>query len=382
MISVVLLAPSLGGGGAEQQLLRVANALNPREFDVSVAVVRRGGAYEDRLNSEIPLIPLTPFDVASSSTIGSIAALRPLRKLLDRQRPDVLVPFHTTMILLAWLAGRFFENVSIVGSVQNNLSHEADESDAVTWCITHAAARVLNRLDAVIALSHGVADDLRSNWQVGSRRMSVVHNAGFDHLTRSMSEAPLPVGVAKTHRYTIAACGRLSRQKGYPVLLRAFARVVSQHDCALWIVGDGPDRRALEDLSRELGIRKHVTFFGYRTNPYPFMRQADVFVLSSLYEGFGNVITEAMWLGTPVVAADCESGPAEIIGRDSSSGILFPVGDHEALSYWLRRLLKDDSLRETLSRGGLRRAELFSDRSSAVGYESVIKGLLCPASDR
>jgi glycosyltransferase involved in cell wall biosynthesis len=125
--------------------------------------------------------------------------------------------------------------------------------------------------------------------------------------------------------------GRLTAAKDFPTLVRAFAVVRAQRPARLVIVGDGEERGALLDLAKTLGIEKDMRLTGFDTNPYRYMSRSAVFVLSSQWEGFGNVLVEAMALGTPVVSTNCESGPAEIL-EDGRWGKLVPVKDHRALA--------------------------------------------------
>jgi glycosyltransferase involved in cell wall biosynthesis len=130
---------------------------------------------------------------------------------------------------------------------------------------------------------------------------------------------------------TICAAGRLQRQKDFPTLLRAFARLAARRDCRLLILGEGQARSRLESLIAELGLTERAALVGFQRNPYAFLARAALFVLSSAWEGSPNVLTEAMALGIAVVSTDCPSGPAELLdgGR---FGPLVPVGDDAALA--------------------------------------------------
>lgn len=377
---ILLVTPSLGGGGAEQQTLRVANALDSQRFDVSVAVFRAGGAYEDRLRSSVPVYAVVS-DAPASSTLTAAMASRSLRAIVRRQRPDVVLAFHTTAVLVAAWAVRGLDDVALVASVQNTLSYEVRESNRMTRAITRAAPFVLRRCEGVVALSHGVADDLSTQWDVPRSSISVVHNAGFDLTTREMAERPVELPPS-TSAYTLVACGRLSPQKGYGILLRAFAKVTGEHDCGLWIVGEGPEQPELEQLADRLGVGDRVSFLGFQPNPFPYMKAADVFVLASEYEGFANVVAEAMWLGVPVAATDCDHGPREILGSESSGGRLSPVGDVDALAESISGLLRDDALRAETGAAAAARAANFSDVASAKGYENVLLGVLRAGTQR
>jgi glycosyltransferase involved in cell wall biosynthesis len=129
----------------------------------------------------------------------------------------------------------------------------------------------------------------------------------------------------------VLAAGRLHKQKGYAHLLLAFARVVEQRRSHLVILGEGDDREELQGLANSLGIAPYVHFLGYASNPLAYMRHAAVFVLSSLAEGFGNVIVEALACGTPVISTDCPHGPREILSG-GRYGTLVRVGDVDSLA--------------------------------------------------
>ena len=128
-------------------------------------------------------------------------------------------------------------------------------------------------------------------------------------------------------------------QKDYPTLLKAFALVAQAHPAHLVILGEGDELEDLENLARELGIHSMVCFAGFMANPYPYMKQAALFVLPSRFEGLPGVLIEALFCGTPVIATDCPGGSAEILG-DGKFGQLVPVGDPVALADAMRRALE------------------------------------------
>jgi glycosyltransferase involved in cell wall biosynthesis len=230
--------------------------------------------------------------------------------------------------------------------------------------------RTYHQFDAIIALSHGAAEDLVAQVPGIAQRVTVIHNAGVDDgLLRRAAE---PIAEPAVPRPLIVACGRLAPQKGYLDLLEAMAQVRRSVDAHLWILGEGPQREALEKKIGELHLDRVVRLLGFQQNPYAYMAAADVYVLSSLYEGFGNVLVEAMATGRPVVSTDCPSGPREII-TDGQNGLLVPPSDPAALAGALLQMLKDEVFATRLGNAARARANDFHVAASAARYAEVFR---------
>ncbi|WNC88743.1 glycosyltransferase [Paraburkholderia sp. FT54] len=164
----------------------------------------------------------------------------------------------------------------------------------------------------------------------------------------------------------IVSVARLDEgQKDHKTLLRAYARICERGRCqaALVLIGEGRDRRELEQLAEELGIGASVHFLGFCANPPPYIRQAEMLVLSSRYEGFGMVLGEAMALGTPVLSTDCPTGPRDLLDG-GKAGLLVPVGDVEAMALAIERLLTDTELRRSLAQAALQKVDTFTPVSA------------------
>jgi glycosyltransferase involved in cell wall biosynthesis len=366
---VLFVVPSLGGGGAEMQVLRVVNHLDCEKLASLVAVMRSGGAYEVDLRSDVRLVRLLPQWIRSS-TLSLVAATFPLRGLLRRERPDVLVSLlpHTAGLCTLALAG-ISPRPRIVAGIQNNVSRDlASGGNPVKRWFDRLSPRFYRKADRVIALSQGVADDLVRHFPDLRAKIETIYNAGVDERVRRLAAEPM-TEPRPANAGLIVACGRLSEQKDFPTLLRAMARV--KNPAELWILGCGPDEAALRQLASELGIAGHVRFLGFRSNPFQYMAAADVFVLSSRWEGFGNVIVEAMASGAAVISTRCDFGPAEII-EQGRNGLLCAVGDDVDMATQIDRVLADDGLRTNLKQAGRLRASDFDATSIAAAYGRVL----------
>ncbi|HSU17092.1 glycosyltransferase [Longimicrobium sp.] len=359
-LHVLFFTASLGGGGAEKHLVRVANHLDRGRFRVSVAVARGGGSYESELAPDVAFHPLP----------GGRMARAPLalRRLVRRLRPDLVCSFmdHANCVALASTAGLRGAPPVVAGVQVSPAMEFLRDPDWRRRALLRAIRALYPRAAGVVAISRGVEDEVARVVPRVAPRIRVIYNAGVDDEVMRLAAEPFepPPGEGPV----VLACGRLTEQKGFSTLLDAFALLRRTVPAArLWLVGEGELRGELTAQAAALGIADAVWMPGFRANPYQLMRAADVFALSSLWEGFGNVIVEAMAVGTPVVATDCPHGPAEII-RDGKSGLLIPPSDAGALAGALARVLGDGALAGRLREAGRARANDFAAPAIAAGY--------------
>ena len=198
--------------------------------------------------------------------------------------------------------------------------------------------------------------DLESNVHTSDLHQKCGRAEPFDHPWFAPGAPPVILGA-----------GRLTEQKDFPTLIRAFALVRKKHPARLMILGEGEERSKLETLVQELGLEKEVSLPGFVDNPYKYMKRAAVFVLSSRWEGFPNVLVEAMALGTPVVSTDCPNGPAEIL-ENGKWGELVPVGETQSLASAVLR---------TLDRVDVVRVKGAAERADQFRVESIIREYFC-----
>ncbi len=371
---ILFVAPSLGGGGAERQLLHIANGLNDTEFVKSIFCIRRGGAYEQFLKKEVATT--YPETRIKSSTLGTILSLSPLRKTIAEFQPDILVSFLNHTSILCWSALRpVSRKAQLCVCIQNNLSEETLRTthrflQPTFW---RCFGKTVKSADGLVFISKGVEKDFRQHYpDVRTTPSEVIYNIGTIPQNSSHAESNIAENYGAP---IILACGRLHEQKDYPTLLRAFQRVVQKTDARLHILGEGPERTKIEELIGHLGLQSRVSLLGFQSDPAAYMKAARVFVLSSKYEGFGNVIVEAMSLGVPVVSTRCPYGPDEII-QDEVNGLLVPVGNDELLSDAILRVIKDEALHDRLAENALVRCRDFTPETIVPRYEEFFRSLL------
>jgi glycosyltransferase involved in cell wall biosynthesis len=286
-----------------------------------------------RLSGKIRVVPL----------LGSNSLLRvpALIHYLKTQSPAVLLTNREPANRTAILARPFgSESTRIVVRVGMTLSMALGRRDPIKrWLRKSAIVACYRRADAIIANSDGVAKDISAVTGIPRSSIHVIRNPTVSQ--EMFEEAEAPVGhpwFGSGGPPIILGVGRLARQKDFPTLLMAFAKLRSKRPCRLVILGEGKERGNLISLASRLGIQTEVDLAGHVSNPFSFMKRAALFVLSSAWEGSPNVLIQAMALGIPVVAADCWSGPRDIL-QNGRFGPLVPVGDADALAEAMARTL-------------------------------------------
>jgi len=220
----------------------------------------------------------------------------------------------------------------------------------------------------MVSISRGI--DGRFGWVPEDRR-EVIYNVVVPE-DPADGPGPNPFESSNAARHVVAV-GRLVRQKGFDLLVRAYSKVAEEHpDWNLWVFGEGPERSRLESLAEDLGTGTRIRFPGWSDRIFAAYRHADLFVLSSRYEGFGNVIIEAMAAGLPVIVTDCPSGPAEIV-RDGEDGLLVPAEDVDALADAMGRLMSDAADRDRLAGRAIRAADRFGLDPALDRWERVLR---------
>ena len=316
-MKVAIFLASLAGGGAERVFALLAEGLVARGIDTDVVLVHAEGPHLAAVRAATRVV-----DLHARSTLISLV---PLARYLRRRRPDVLVTavehVNITAVWARWLAG--VPTAVVITHHTSMAGFPADHFSRKDRVSSLLMVHFYPRADAIVAVSRDSAVQLAHRLGVPLERIDVVPNpvirpdlealggAALHHPWFAAGQPPVLVGV-----------GRLSREKDFPTLMRAFASVRRQRPVRLLILGEGPEREKLEALARQLGLSDDVGMPGFVTNPYPYLAHAAVFVLSSLYEGLPTVVVEAMALGTPVVATDCETGPRELLdgGRSGPAG--------------------------------------------------------------
>ena len=360
---IALYLSSLRGGGAERVMVSLAKGLSERRIPVDLVLVRAEGEYLSQVPEGVRLIDLNSHRTAAS--------LPKLLRYVRRERPGVLVSALTPANVVALIAKPLIQgDLSVVVRQDNTLTETFDKGTFKERTVLRVLKRLLPSADVIVAVSHGVADDLSQAVPAASHKVTTIWNPVVwpDH----REKAEEPVEHPWFHDMStpiILSVGRLVPVKDHATLLRAFAQVVDSCPARLVILGEGPERRNLVELAERLGVSPHFDMPGFRINPFAYMSKAKLFVLSSRYEGLPTVLIEAMATGTPVVSTDCRSGPRETL-QDGKWGPLVPVGDWRSMSTAILETLDHPIPSDSL----ISRASDYSAEASVDRYLEVLTG--------
>ena len=308
-----------------------------------------------------------PFEMISVGKGTKVINVIRLWHYLRRQQPDVLLTAGQRANLVAsWAKILPGIKTPVWGSLHNT---ESKVQSGKNW-IRQLRKRYVMRfsyklLDGIIAVSDGVADDFATYVNIPRELIKVVYNPLIgEYIHKKAKEFPNHPWFASEKKLPIVlGIGRLTEQKDFPTLIKAFALVHRKVPCRLIILGEGKKRKELEDLVSSMGMTDCVDLPGFVENPFSYMSRASLFVLSSAWEGFGNVLVESLALALPVVSTDCPHGPREIL-EDGKYGSLVPPGNAPALAKAILHTLENPPQKEFL----MKAVERFRIETCAENY--------------
>jgi len=360
---ILFVLPSLRGGGAERIVLNIIRGLNQDKFETELIALDGEGEYLDLIPENIKF-----FNLKEKRARYSIFKLV---KVINSEKPEIILGSVGQVTILLYFARKLLKYKPIVVNRSENFQSQV-KANKVIKMLSRLAFR---NSDYVIAIAKDMESDLVNNYNVRKDKIRVIYNPIDLESIENLKKEPLKEKYFSGEP-VILGCGRLAEQKGFSYLIEAFSTVANRYSKAkLLILGQGPKEKELKNLATDLGIRDGVIFLGFQKNPFKYMANTDVFVLSSVWEGLPTVLIEAMACCTPVVSANCKSGPSEIL-ENGRYGVLVPVADSEALSNGILKLLGDHNLRMHYSKGALEKVKEFDPKKIAKVYENFFLEIL------
>jgi glycosyltransferase involved in cell wall biosynthesis len=358
----MFLVGSLSTGGAERFVANAVTHLDRSRFRPYLALYR--DVYSYPIPDDVRIRILNKY-----KPWHNISALANLVHWIDEVRPDVLlsawsVPNVFAAETLRWTRHR---PIWIARIANNPIGRE-------TGLYGIWARNSYRKADCYISVSTRLGEEFQRSYPFAKGKLQVIHNA-FDP-ERLLDTDAEPVHLEPKNAVHLLAVGRLEAQKRYDVMLRALARARQQENVHLHVLGEGAEGQALKRLAAELGIECAVSWYGFQDDPYRYFKAADIFLLTSDYEGMSNALLEAQGLGLPAVVTDCPFGNAEIV-RHEDTGFVAQMGDDEAIAENICRLAGDPTLRESQGRSAASHIRgNFSLESMITGIEELCMRML------
>lgn len=372
---VALMVSDFEDGGVERNFTNLASGLARLGVETQLLVGAPDHAYLQDLGPNIAVFPVA----------GDRAAF--LQGHLSTHPVDILVtgklPDDYAAISVKRAGAGNTRVIAAVGTIMSGRFRTRRFNPVRTWFETRRIRDCYRQLDGITAVSEHVAQDLRDVFKVGTLPLAVLSNPIIpdDLDTRIQDECPHH-WLADNQPPVIIAVGGLRKVKDYATLLRAFALMPKDISARLLILGEGKERRRLEQLARDLGIADRLDLHGFVANPFPYLARARLLALSSRREGLPNVIVEAFSVGTPAVATDCTDGVKDLLGG-GHLGRLVPVGDVPALARAMQAELAEPHPGTALRKA----AEPYGQLAAAQGYltffrQVAMREIAAPSANR
>ncbi len=360
---IAFFIPTMDGGGAERVVINLLRGMVTRDLPLDLILVNAEGPYLDLIPKQVRTI-----DLAAGRVIKAIV---PLVRYLRTARPKVIISHLGHANVIALIAKKLAGIDTKIIVVEHNTFSVAKSSLFRGHFIPPLMKWLYPQADTIVGVSQAVARDLERGLSLPTDTVKTIYNPVVDRelLAKKDSHVDHPWFQDQTIPVSLAV-GRLTEQKDFPTLLKAFALLRQQMTARLMILGEGELRPELETIIKQLGLTEAVSLPGFASNPYAYMSHASAFVLSSRWEGLPTALIEAMACGCPIVSTDCPSGPKEILA-EGKYGKLIPVGDAEAMSAALVRTLQNPPQKELL----VDRAKDFETQNSVAEYLSLIENI-------
>ena len=379
-IRVLFVLGTMSVGGTERQVIEILRQLNRERFEPSLYLIYREGELLQQVPDDVRIFSYWDrHEYPRLNYPGRIlrSQARDIRSTMEEQEIDLVYDRTSNVTLITSLATRRARakrvSVVVADPRQEIVANHARFGVAKRYLL----GRAYQTADRVVAVSEGVRSGLLEFFRLPPERVTTCYNV-FDipHLEALAGEACAEFG---DDRFHVVAVGRLQREKGQSYLVDAFDELVNRRghrQSLLWLVGNGPDEATLRDRVAAKSLDGHVRFEGFRANPLPYLRKADLFCLPSLFEGMPNALVEAMIAGTPVVSSDCESGPREILA-DGEHGCLVPPADPLALADAMEDALQNRQVWVARTAGARRFvAETFSIEAGMDRIETLLEEVM------
>ncbi|SEG41250.1 Glycosyltransferase involved in cell wall bisynthesis [Halpernia humi] len=355
-ISIIFILPDLEMGGAERIVTTIANHLDREKFQPKIMLLRKEGGYLEFLKDDVDIIDLKTPRIRNS--------LKPILKEIRKRKPDIIFSGFGEVNAYLALFIKLFPKTKFIARETNVVSQHVTRKEIKFFY------KFYNNYHKIICQSDDMQQDLVDNFKIKKEKIIKINNpVDFDFINEKLENATKPELFSDDFK-NVVAIGNLSARKGFDRLLTVFSFLKSEK-IKLHILGDGRDKEILNQLKIDLKL-ENVIFHGQQKNPYQFLKFADLFILSSRYEGFPNVLLEAGACGTYALANNCKGGITEII-QPKINGEISDIENHKNFAEKIKSILKENHDSEAIKNSIKSR---FSKEIILEEYEEVLEKIL------
>lgn len=370
----MFVVPTLEGGGAERVAADLLEAFSKTDVSLLLVLFNQKQGYGVPDGLKVRYLNIGEYKNLVYTVIKFFLIIFRLMKVIREEKPSNILSFldyTNVVVLLANMLLLQKVKIAITVHIPPTLHLHTYEKGVTNRLLSMLMQLFYKKADKIITVSEFIRNDLIANFGIHQERVVTIYNPiSFDEIgERICEEVEHPW--FKENIPVLISAGRLTKQKGFDYLLKAFAVVKEQTNARLVILGEGEDEIVLKELSMKLGLDKDVDFLGFQKNPYKYMKRSALYVLSSLYEGHPMVLLEAMACGLPVVSTIYNPNTNEVI-ENGKDGLLVPIADYKALAEAIIRLLRDTSLCNALSQEAKRKVEGLSLERIVEQYKKVL----------
>ena len=366
MKKVLFLIPTLGHGGAERVLINLVNHMDKVKFDITVQTLFDVGIYENDLNNGIKYKGGLKHYFPGNTRVFQLFSPKMLFKMFIKDKYDVIVSY------LEGPSARIVSGCTYDAKLVSWIHIEQLSEDYVTKSFRSMkeANRCYNRFDKIVCVSETVKKDFESLFSVDKEPI-VLYNTVESVVIREKADEPVEDIIFDTNEINICSVAKLMKTKGYDRLIPICKRLIDDgFPVHLYLVGKGEEQNNLQNLASKNGIYNKVTFVGFQSNPYKYVKSSDLYVCSSYREGFSTAVTEALIIGTPVVSTNC-SGAYELLGNNNEFGIV-TENSEEALYQGIKEMLSKENGLVFYKKKAAERGERFDTGSTVNKVEQML----------
>ncbi|MHA1341452.1 MAG: glycosyltransferase [Promethearchaeota archaeon] len=363
---LLFVIPSLACGGAERVIVNLINHLDKNEYELLLAI------FENKMDLQLNLnFPVRIVCLNKKSRWDFLKLIFKLRNAILNYRPNVVISFLFYTNIISVLSSLFLRRKCTILISERLYHRKYLEKTRLQYLKKWLMKFTYKKADRIVAVSKSIKTALEEDFKIHPDKIRTIYNPVPLKEIRCKSQKEVDHPFFREKDIRIISAGRLVRQKRFDRLLKVFYLVKKElTTIKLIILGEGILKRELETMALQLRINNSVSFVGLDSNPYAWFSKADIFVLSSDFEGFPNVLIEAMACGTPVISTDCPSGPREII-KNGVNGILVPLKNDEIFVKEILDLLSDKGKMQRLSKEAMKRVQEFKIDSIIKQYTKL-----------